>query len=56
MITKRVCGVKLPVDYTEEQLLRRAARAAGVYYDEVVDVKIIKRSVDARYKPIYALR
>ncbi len=51
MITKRVCGVKLPVDYTEEQLLRRAARAAGVYYDEVVDVKIIKRSVDARYKP-----
>ncbi len=46
----KATGVKLPVDYSEKQLLRRSSKACGVSFENVESVRLIKRSVDARHK------
>ena len=45
-----VTGIKLPADYTDELLLKKAARTAGVKPKDISEVRLIKRSVDARKK------
>ncbi len=46
----RVTGICMPLDYTEESLRRAAARAVGVPETALVEVRVAKRSVDARKK------
>lgn len=46
----RVTGLRLPVDYTEEQLKAYAAKKVRVRLSDVLSVSLVKRSVDARDK------
>lgn len=47
----RISQIKLKVPHTEEELLKAAARAAKVSKREIHEIKIIKKSLDARKKP-----
>lgn len=46
----RITDLKLPVNGTEEQLKKRAARALGIPAEGVLNTKIFRRSLDARKK------
>ena len=46
----RVTDVKLPLGGDEAQLKKRAARALGIPAVEVLQLKIFRRSLDARKK------
>lgn len=46
----RIINIKAPVDYSEKQLKRKAAAAAGIRESDILDIKLVKRSVDARNK------
>ncbi len=46
----RVSEISLPLDYSEEQLIDSAARKAGIDPRKIIELKIIKRSIDARKK------
>ena len=46
----RVSELKLPLDGTKEQLKKKAARALGVAPKEIKELKIFRRSLDARKK------
>lgn len=46
----RVSELKLPPDGTTEQLKKKAARALGVLPKEITEMKIFRRSLDARKK------
>lgn len=46
----RITDLKLPINGTEEQLKKRAARALGIPAEGVIKTKIFRRSLDARKK------
>ncbi len=46
----RITGLRMPLAYTEESLRRAAAKAVGVPASSLQDVRVVKRSVDARRK------
>ncbi len=46
----RITELKLPLGGTEEQLRKRAARALGIPKEEILRLKIFRRSLDARKK------
>ena len=41
-------NIKIRVDYTEDRLLKKIAKACDVRESEIVSYKLLKRSVDAR--------
>lgn len=43
--------LKLPTDYTKEQLIHKIAREIGVDKSRIVRYEIMRRSIDARKKP-----
>lgn len=50
MLTIRLSQLKLPLDAGADERIRRAARALDLREDEVLGVRIVKKSVDARDK------
>ena len=46
----KLSGLKLKPDHTEEDLKKQAARAAGLPLDELISLKKLKRSIEARKK------
>lgn len=46
----RIANVKVPLDYTEEALLKSAAKKLSIAQSAVVSVRVSKKSVDARDK------
>ncbi len=46
----RVTGIAMPLDYTADDLRRRAANKLGIPPTAVLDCRLVKRSVDARKK------
>lgn len=46
----RISELKLPLDGTMEQLKKKAARALGVLPKEITEMRIFRRSLDARKK------
>jgi uncharacterized FAD-dependent dehydrogenase len=50
MIGKVISGLRLPVDYKDEELLNKASKALGVAPEDISEVGLLKRSVDARKK------
>ena len=46
----RINQLKLPVDHNEEDLLKQAAKLLRIPVKEILSIKIIKQSVDARKK------
>lgn len=46
----RVSGLKMPLDYTEDQLYIAAAKALGLPRKWLQSLRMVKRSVDARHK------
>ena len=50
MIGKVISGLKLPVDYMDEDLVKKAAKELGVAPEDVSEIRLLKRSVDARKK------
>ncbi len=46
----RVNDLKMPVNGTEEQLKKKAAKALGIYLEEILQMQIFRRSLDARKK------
>ncbi len=55
----RVNQVKLPVEHSETDLRKKAAKTAGIREEQIKSLKIVRRSLDARKKPdlyyLYAL-
>lgn len=47
----RVNQVKLPVDHTEADLLRKTAKMMGIGEAQINSLKIVRQSLDARKKP-----
>ncbi|MBR1693450.1 MAG: NAD(P)-binding protein, partial [Lachnospiraceae bacterium] len=43
--------IKLPTDYSESQLLKKAAGLLGISQNDITSYEIVRRSVDARKKP-----
>ncbi|MBO5776216.1 MAG: FAD-binding protein, partial [Clostridia bacterium] len=46
----KISGIRLPVGYSEEDLKRAVLKKLNTYKDNLKSVKIIHRSIDARYK------
>lgn len=46
----RITDLKLPVDGTEGQLKKKAAKALGITVEALLEIKIFRRSLDARKK------
>lgn len=46
----KISGIRLPVGYTEDDLKRAVLKKLNTYKDNLKSVKIIHRSIDARYK------
>lgn len=46
----RISGLKMPLDYTEDQLYGAAAKALGLSRKTIQSLRLVKRSVDARHK------
>ena len=44
--------LKLQIPHTEEQLLRKAAKLLKIREQEIHDLQIVRRSLDARKKPV----
>ncbi len=44
-------GIKLPVSYTEEELYKAVSKASRLALRKIRNVRIIRRSIDARKKP-----
>lgn len=47
----RINQLKLPIDHKEDQLLKKAARALRLGPEEILELHIVKQSLDARKKP-----
>ncbi len=47
----RVSDIKLPLSYTDATLRSECARALGIRESQILDVKLVRRSIDARKKP-----
>lgn len=47
----RVNQVKIKVEHTKEQLVRKTADVLGVPHKEIQEIKIVRQSIDARKKP-----
>lgn len=47
----RINQLKLPIDHKEDQLLKKAAKALRLGPEEILELHIVKQSLDARKKP-----
>ena len=47
----RINQLKLPIDHKEDQLLKKAARALRLGQEDILELHIVKQSLDARKKP-----
>lgn len=47
----RVNQVKIKIEHTEEQLRKKAAELLHISVQEILDMKIVRQSIDARRKP-----
>ncbi|MBQ1388362.1 MAG: FAD-binding protein [Clostridia bacterium] len=46
----RINELKLPLDYTDDMLKKAAAKAINIDMSKIKNIKLVKRSVDARHK------
>lgn len=46
-----VSDIRLPIGYTEKDLIKAASKKCGLAFHKIRNIKIIKRSIDARKKP-----
>lgn len=46
----RINGIRLPIGYTAEDLNKAILKKLNTYKNNLVDVKVLSRSIDARYK------
>ena len=47
----RLNQLKLPVNHTEAQLMSKTAQILRIQETEIVDIEIVRQSLDARKKP-----
>ncbi len=47
----RINQLKLPIDHKEDQLLKKAARVLRLGQEDILELHIVKQSLDARKKP-----
>ncbi len=52
-MTIRIRGLRLPLDYTESDLLESAAARLKIQAEEVVECQLVKRAVDARRNKVH---
>ena len=46
----RITGIRLPIGYTEEDIQKAVLKKLNTYKYNLVSVKVLSRSIDARYK------
>ena len=46
----RITGIRLPITYTEEDLQKAVLKKLNTYKHNLVSIKLLSRSIDARYK------
>ena len=46
----RINGIRLPLGYSEEDLQKAVLKKLNTYKGNLVEIKILSRSIDARYK------
>ena len=51
----RISQVRVPLDYTDETVLKRVSRLAKVPVKKIISTKIVRKSIDARKNPSYVL-
>ena len=51
MIMIRLNQLKLPVNHTEAQLMNKTAQILRIPDAEILDIEIVRQSLDARKKP-----
>ena len=47
----RLNQLKLPVDHTEEQLIHKTAQTLRIPEADILEVQVLRQSLDARKKP-----
>ena len=47
----KVSNIKLNIQQTEDDAFKKAINIAGVSFDDVIEKRILKYSIDARKKP-----
>ncbi len=47
----RINQIKLPIEHTEKQLKQKVCKALHISDEQLIEISIVKRSVDARKKP-----
>lgn len=51
MIMIRLNQLKLPVNHTEAQLMSKTAQILRIPEEEILNIEIVRQSLDARKKP-----